>query len=405
MPNFIYQALDANGQTSNGVVAAPGRAAAIEQVVGRGLHPVKVEEKADRRGATGGLFPASGRVSAAQAETFTRELANLLTAGVSLSRALHILAREASSPAARKQWDHIREEVTGGAALADAMAGLPRTFTPVNVAMVRAGEQGGFLDVVLSQIADFRARERDLMGRVKAAMIYPAILATLMVGVVIFLLTYFIPKFTGIFDEFGAALPRLTQAIVLVSDAVRDYGLFVALAIVAAVILIRRSLGSDSGRRTMEKIVLGTPGLGVVSARFALVRFCRMLGTLIGSGVPLISALRTSRDALGNQTLHDAVTLAIEQVQQGESLARSLSTCPRLFPASVIEMIAIAEETGRLDKELVRLSTTYEAELDRRLRMLVSMLEPLLLFVMAAVVGTIVVGMLLPVFTLQDLIK
>jgi len=174
---------------------------------------------------------------------------------------------------------------------------------------------------------------------------------------------------------------------------------------VLVVVLLRRALASDSGRRTLERAVLAAPGLGQTMSRFALVRFCGMLGTLVGAGVPLIAALRVARAAIGNQILADAVARAIEEVQHGTPLARSLANCPELFPASVVEMVAVAEETGRLDKELVRLARNYESELDRRLRMLVSLAEPALLFMMASIIGTVVIGMLLPVFTLQDLIR
>jgi type II secretory pathway component PulF len=302
-------------------------------------------------------------------------------------------------------WSAIHDDVLNGTPLADAMAAWPAVFSTVNVAMVRAGETGGFLDVVLAHIAEFRARERDLLGKVKAALIYPAILSVLMVAVLIFLLTYFIPKFEVMFDDFGESLPVLTRIVVGISDVVVSYGAFVAVGVVVLIAMLRQALVTASGRRFTERTLLSTPAVGPVLARFALVRFCRMLGTLIGAGVPLVSALRVAREAIGNQTLSDAVTEAIEQVQSGEPLAKSLGRCPDLFPAAVIEMIAVAEESGRLDAELVRQAGSYELDLDRRLRMLVAVAEPALLFVMAAVVGTIVVGMLLPIFTLQDLIN
>jgi type II secretory pathway component PulF len=171
------------------------------------------------------------------------------------------------------------------------------------------------------------------------------------------------------------------------------------------VVLLRRAVKTESGRRAFERAVLGVPVLGRVVAHFALVRFTRMLGTLLGAGVPLVSSLRTAKEAIGNQTLADTVAHAIDEVQRGAPLSRSLATGGKLFPPSVIEMVAVAEETGRLDKELVRLSAAYEADLDRQLRMLVALAEPALLFMMAAVIGTVVVGMLLPIFNMQDLIK
>jgi type IV pilus assembly protein PilC len=316
-----------------------------------------------------------------------------------------LLRREASNKNARALWIAIHEDVIGGTALADALAKFPRSFSSVYVAMVRAGEAGGFLDVVLGQIADFRTREQDLKGKVKAAMIYPCILGLLAVGVMIFMLTFFIPRFSGIFAQFGSDLPLLTQFIIGVSHLVSHYGPFVAAGVILIVVIIRRALATETGRRRMEIAILGTPLLGQVVAHLALVRFSRMLGTLVGAGVPLIASLRVAREAIGNQTLADVVSSSIEQVQRGTALSKSLEGNPKLFPPSVVEMIAVAEETSRLDKELLRMSTAYESDLDRQLRMLVAVAEPVMLFMMAGIIGTIVVGMLLPVFNLQDLIK
>lgn len=404
MPLYAYTTLDAKGQSVSGSINAQGRAAALGELTRGGLIPITVTECKEPRQHAAAKRPAGGRVSHSAAEAFTRELSNLLAGGVALSRALHILARETSIAAAKKQWTAIHDDVVGGMPLADAMSKWPLSFPPVQVAMVRAGETGGFLDVVLDQIAEFRARERDLKSKVKGAMVYPAVLAVLAVGVLIFLMTYFIPKFSDIFKSFGGALPSLTKAIIAASGFVTSHGLVVAAAGVVIALVARRSAGSEGGRRAMERFFLWLPGVGTILARFALVRFCRMLGTLLGAGVPMITALKVAREAIGNQTLSDAVSVSIEEVQRGSSLSRSLAACARLFPPSVCEIIAVAEESARLDKELLRLAVANEAELDRRLRLLVSLAEPILLFVMASLVGTIVIGMLLPVFTLQELI-
>jgi type II secretory pathway component PulF len=415
MATFAYTALDAQGRQASGTITADSRGMALDLVAQQGLSPVSVDEQANGGGAhgtgsavsVGALWQALGgrtRVPQSAVEAFTRELANLLAAGLPLSRALHLLRREASHPAARTAWSTVHDDVVGGMPLADALAKWPRVFSTVYVAMVRAGEAGGFLDVVLQQIADFRSREQDLVGRVKAAMIYPCVLALLGCAVLVFLLTFFIPRFSTIFSEFGSELPWLTRVIVAASEGVLRYGLVLLVAAVLAVVGARRAIATDAGRRVLERVVLRLPGFGRVIARFALVRFCRMLGTLVGAGVPLISALRVAKEALGNQTLSDTVSHAIDEVQRGAPLARSLAVSAELFPASVIEMVTVAEETGRLDKELIRLSTAYEGDLDRRLRMLVALAEPALLFVMAGIIGTVVVAMILPVFTLWDVV-
>ncbi|MDY7010186.1 MAG: type II secretion system F family protein [Planctomycetota bacterium] len=405
MPVFAYTALDASGEKTSGTVPAQSRSAALEQVTQKGLVPVSMTEQQPAAVKRVISRRSSGRVSQANAEAFTRELANLLAAGVPMNRALNILCREATQPAAKKQWTAIHDDIAGGESLADAMNKWPRSFPAVQVAMVRAGETGGFLDVVLGQIADFRSRERDLKSKVKGALIYPAILTVLATGVLIFLMTYFIPRFTGIFADFGEALPALTRGIVAISLAITEHGLLILVGAALVVMLTRRVLMSESGRLATERLLLRIPALGRVLARFALVRFCRMLGTLLGAGVSLVASLRVAREAIGNQTLSDAMGLSIEQVQQGKPLSRSLASCEQLFPASVVEVIAVAEESGRLDIELKRLALVHEEELDRRLRMLVALAEPVLLFIMAGIVGTIVIGMLLPVFTLQEFIR
>jgi len=403
---FEYTAIGPSGQEVRGTIVCSGRPAAIEQVAALGLHPVVVEERTDARPVPRiGSLLVRGRVSQASVEAFIRELANLLSGGVPLSKALALLADEASQPAARAQWAAIRDDVANGSSLADALARWPRSFPAVYVAMVRAGETGGFLELVLEQIAEFRAREQELKNKVKSAMIYPIVLAVLASAVLTFLLTYFIPRFSAIFAEFGGALPWLTRAIVGASRAVIRYGWAMLIAIALAMVGLRRVMASDAGRRNFERLLLRTPWIGTVVARFALVRFCRMLGTLLGAGVPLVLGLRVAREAIGNQTLADAVTRALDEVQRGAPLARSLATSGTLFPPAVVEMVSVAEESGRLDKELVRIASAYESELDRRLNILVRLAEPALLFVMAAIVGTVVIGMLLPVFTLQELIR
>lgn len=404
MPQYSYTALNAAGAEVSGRTAGGSRAAVLDQLALEGLYPVSlepVEEKIVREERS--VF-GRRKVSRSQVDAFTRELANLLGGGVSLSRALNILSREASGPAARKQWTAIHDDVSEGMSLADALARWPRSFPPVYVAMVQAGELGGFLDVVLGQIADLRSREQDLKGRFISTLIYPMVLAVLAGFVLVFLLTFFIPRFSTMFAEMGSSLPWLTQAIVKASKAITHYGFVLLLAAVLLVVILKRAVSSASGRRSLERTLLAVPMVGRVLARFALVRFCRMLGTLLAAGVPLVTALQVARQAIGNQTLADTVTHAIEEVRRGTPLAHSLAAGSMLFPAAVVEMVAVAEETGRLSQELDRLANSYESELDRRLRTLVSLAEPALLFIMAAIVGTIVMGMLLPVFTLQELI-
>jgi type II secretory pathway component PulF len=420
MAVFEYKALQANGSVKMGKVDAGGRSEALSMVEALGLTPLKLSEV----GGTGvvaaaksnapktstamdklGLNFQSKKVSFTALEDFTRSLSSLLTAGVPLSRALTILYKECSNPVAGEKWKELYDMVVDGVSLAEAMSRSPGTFPRVYVAMVEAGEAGGFLDVVLGQIADFQSREKELRAKVMAAMMYPAVLLTLAIGVVIFLLVFFIPRFQTLFAGFDAALPMITQIIVGISDALRHYGLFLLGGIIVAIYFGRTWAASDKGRRSYENILLRTPVVGPLMAQIAMARFCRMLGTLLGAGVSLMSGLNVARRSLGYQTLIDMITDSTERVKKGESLAGALGNCRQIFTGSTLEMVSVAEESGRLDQELVRLATSTELNLDRQLKTAVSLAEPLLLFVIAGFIGTIFIGMVLPIFSIQDSIK
>ena len=429
MPSFQFKALQADGTISEGEIDAGGRQEAFRLMEDRGLRPIRL---AERNGASGApkappkkvakeapaepqgkasplsmklSFGGSNKVSARMLENFTRLLSSLLAAGVPLSRALVILCKEASAPVAAAKWKQVHDFVIDGMPLADAMAKSPETFPRVYVAMVEAGETGGFLDVVLGQIADFQAREKEMRGKVMTALLYPTILLVLALAVLVFLLVFFIPRFQTIFTGFGAKLPLLTQMIVSTSDVLRSYGLFIVLGLGITGIMIRSWVVSEQGRRAWEGLILRAPVVGPLVAQFAMSRFCRMLGTLLGAGVPLINGLNVARRSIGNQILVDAVSNSIERVKEGKPLGPSLGDCRTLFSGSTREMISVAEESGRLDQELVRIANVTEGDLDRQLKAAVAMAEPLMLFLIAGFIGTIFIGMVIPIFTLQDHIK
>ncbi len=413
MPLFLYKALQTDGTVTQGNVNADGRQEAFRQIEGLGLTPISLSAGTNGQATKNGeskkeisTMPwASKKIPARILENFTRLLSSLLAAGVPLSRALVILHREASTPLARTKWKEIHDSVVDGATLADTMARSPDTFPRVYVAMVEAGETGGFLDVVLAQVADFQAQEKELRSKVMAALLYPAILLTVALGVLTFLLVFFIPKLQPLFTEFGGHLPLLTRMIIAVSAVIRSYGLFVALGVFLGIYFARNWMRSQQGRRAWEHFLLRAPIVGKLVAQFAMARFCRMLGTLLAAGVPLINGLNVARKSIGNQILVDAVSESIERVKEGAALGPSLATCRELFAGSVLEMISVAEESGRLDQELIRLADVTERDLDRNLKMAVSLAEPLLLFFIAGFIGTIFVGMALPIFSLQDYIK
>lgn len=435
MPIFQYKAIQNDGTVAQGELEATGRSDAFKTMEARGLRPVRLAES---QGATSGRrHPVEARprrnesaekakepvdraaertvksavsfggkkITAGMLENFTRLLSSLLAAGVPLSRALVILHKEASTSAARDQWKLIHDRVIDGIPLASAMAQSPETFPRVYVAMVEAGEAGGFLDLVLGQIADFQAREKDMRGKVMTALLYPVILLALAIGVLIFLLVFFIPRFQTIFEGFGAKLPLLTEIIVGVSAFMRSYGLLLGVGVAVLIYLIRSWFVSENGRRVWEGWILRTPVVGSLVAQFAMARFSRMLGTLLGAGVPLINGLNVARRSIGNQILVDAVSNSIDRVKEGKPLGPSLGECRALFSGATLEMISVAEESGKLDSELVRIANVTEGDLDRQLKTAVALTEPIMLFFIAAFIGTIFIGMVIPIFSLQDHIK
>ena len=436
MPVFAYKALQTDGSAIDGELEAGGRNEALRQMDLRGLRPIRLVERTGKDGKPAGSRPSprrhskeksparetaghestqespnkilpggKGKVTARMLENFTRLLSSLLAAGVPLSRALTILQREAANPTARAKWKQVHDLVVDGMSLADAMARSPETFPKVYVAMVEAGETGGFLDVVLAQISDFQAREKEMKGKVMTAMLYPVILLGLALVVLTGLLVFFIPRFQTIFASFGGKLPLITQIIINTSDIMRAYGVFMLFGIVIVAYLMRNWVASENGRRQWEGLILRAPVIGPLVAQFAMTRFCRMLGTLLGAGVPLIIGLNVARRSIGNQILVDAVSDSIELVKEGQQLGPSLSNCRTLFNGSTTEMISVAEESGKLDAELVRLAMVTEGDLDRQLKATVALAEPLLLFMIASFIGVIFIGMALPIFSLQDHIK
>ncbi|KAB2671271.1 MAG: type II secretion system F family protein [Verrucomicrobia bacterium] len=449
MASFHYRALQPNGSVAEGRLDAGNRTEALRLIESKGLRPIRLDENgagapstpssrpAARKEPAPGPKPASkpaakppakpaakdgpqeakgavespgpgaakGAITQRVLENFTRLLASLLAAGVPLSRALVILQREAANPAAGAQWKEIHDLVVDGLSLAEAMGRAPKVFPRVYVAMVEAGETGGFLDLVLSQIADFQAREKEMKSKVMTALLYPAILLVLALGVLVFLLVFFIPRFQPIFASFGAELPLLTRMIIGVSEVLRGYGLLIVAAIVVAGASFRTWLVSAAGKRAWEGAILRAPVVGPLVAQFAMSRFCRMLGTLLGAGVPLVNSLNVARRSIGNQILVDAVSNSIDRVKEGKQLGPSLGDCRTLFSGSTLEMISVAEESGKLDRELVRLADTTEGDLDRQLKTSVALAEPLMLFLIAGFVGVIFIGMVIPIFSLQEHIK
>jgi general secretion pathway protein F/type IV pilus assembly protein PilC len=402
MPDFAYTARSAQGQDSTGVISAGSRREAIALLAQKSLFPLKVEA-AVATGTGGFRWPIRKRVkSEVLADTFT-QMADLLSNGVSLLDALDILAKQALEPRLASVLSDVRGAVADGTSLDSAFAAHPQVFSPLAISMIRAGLEGAFLEEALERIASFLRKQEALRGKIVGSMTYPAILAVVGVGVTIFLVVFVVPMFQEFFDRLersGTGLPLVTIILVASSNLMVRYGVFVAAGVVTVVVLLRKWMTTASGRAWADHWKLKIPVIGKIFHDTAVARFCRVLGTLLRNGVPLLTSLRISSESTGNQLLQKAVLQSVDTVSAGDSLSRPLTACG-LIPPQVMAMIRVAEEANTLDEVLVRIADRIDERIERQLDMMVRMVEPVMLLVIGTMVLFIIIGVLLPVFDLN----
>ncbi|MCU0960512.1 MAG: type II secretion system F family protein [Pirellulaceae bacterium] len=402
MPDFAYTARSVQGQDSSGVISAGSRREAIALLAERSLFPLRVEAQAaagERRIAFGLRRSIKSEVLA---DTFT-QLSDLLSNGVPLLESLDILARQAFDPRLGAILQDVRTQVADGTALDTALASHPRVFTPLAISMVRAGLEGAFLEEALERIASFLRKHEALRMKIIGSMTYPAILAVVGVGVTIFLVSFVVPMFQGFFDRLersGTGLPWITVLLVTSSEILVRYGLIIGGAVVAVVLALRRWTQTPGGRAWMDRWKLKIPLAGKIFHDTAVARLCRVLGTLLRNGVPLLTALRISSESTGNRLLQQAVLASVDTVSSGDTLSRPLAACG-LIPSQIMAMIRIAEEANTLDEVLVRVADRIDERIERQLDIMVRMVEPVMLLLIGTMVLFIIVGILLPVFDLN----
>ncbi|MHB0956025.1 MAG: type II secretion system F family protein [Pirellulaceae bacterium] len=402
MPEFAYTARSVQGQDSSGVISAGSRREAIALLAQKSLFPLQVDVKA-AAGARRLRLPFGRRVkSDVLADMFT-QLSDLLSNGMPLLESLDILAQQSIDPRLAVVLGEVRSQVANGTGLDAALAGHPTIFSPLAISMVRAGLEGAFLEEALERISSFLRTQEALRMKVISSMTYPAILAVVGVGITIFLVTFVVPMFQEFFDRLersGTGLPLVTILLVATSQFLVRYGIFAAAGVVAVVIGVRKWMRTPRGRTLVDRWKLKIPVAGKIFHDTAVARFCRVLGTLLRNGVPLLTALRISSESTGNQLLQRAVLESVETVSAGDSLSRPLAACG-LIPAQTMAMIRVAEEANTLDEVLVRIADRIDQRIERQLDMMVRMVEPAMLLVIGSMVLFIIVGVLLPVFDLN----
>lgn len=399
MPSYTYRAVGGEGKPVSGILTAENYQVALRMLEEKALFPIKVTEGIEQSKLSMGR---SRKVKTHHLTVFYSQLADLLRAGVPMLRALDVLSRQASQGALPQIIKELREDVAGGMGLGEGMAKHPTAFSPLHASMVRAGEQGGFLEEVLQRISIFLEKQDELRNKIRGAMIYPCILVVMGSLIVLLLMLVFVPKLRSHLrpETFNV----LTHVVFWLSDVLRDhYILLMGCAVglwMGAVTLVR----TEWGRRTFERFKLRAPVLGGLLTMVALCRFCRILGTLLHNGVPILQALKVSRDSAGNEMLAKVIEQAGESVRKGAALSKPLGDSG-LFPPAVVDMIAVAEESNNLESVLVQIAETNEVRTARSVEMAVKVLEPLLLVVMAVVVFCIAVALLLPILTMGSTIR
>jgi general secretion pathway protein F len=395
---FQYIARTAAGQTVSGAIQADSEGAVVRALDEKRLFPVRVTEQ-----AAGGRAATTGRVKPRDVGILYGQLADLLRADVPVLRALEIMTRSTTNRRLAAIVVNVRDDVAAGRPLAESMAVHGQVFTPLHVAMIRAGERAGFLEDVLSNLADLVERQDELQSKIVGAMAYPVLLAVLGTVIITLVLALLVPQFRPLFDGLPK-IPAPTRMLFVLSDAIRWAWPVVVLLAVIGVGGGWAFLASPYGRRAWDRWRLRIPFMGRALRLLAITRFCRVLGMMIKNGVPLLQALAISKDATGSVTLAEGIEAAAENVRAGETLAEPLKACG-FFPAEILEMIAVAEESNQLEKTLLGIADTVERRTNRQVDLVVRLIEPGILVVMATGIGFFGVSLIYPIVTMAGAMK
>lgn len=396
---FAYKAKDNNGKLTEGMVEAPDEKAAIARLRGQRLSvtEIKAGGKSGKQGKKGGSIDNKDVV------IFSRQLSTLVSSGVPIVQGLTILSEQAEAPNFKLVLGALRTDIEAGLSIADAMKKHPNAFTELYVAMIRAGEVGGILDTILERLSAYLEANEALKAKVKAAMMYPAVVFSAAGLITIFLVVFVIPIFKDIFAGFGAELPFITQMLINISDFMRSKILYLLPIIVGGGWGFRRWMKTEKGQWKVDEISLKLPIFGILLKKVAIAKFSRTLGTLIKSGVPILQGLETVAKTAGNKVIEAAIDNSQKSIKEGGRISDPLKKA-NIFPPMVIQMISVGEETGGLDNMLTKIADFYDQEVDTAVKGLTSMLEPLIMIFLGVVIGTIVIAMFMPMFSLGEMV-
>ena len=409
MPVYEYRALDIKGKSLKGIIDAESVFAARQRLRETNIFPVDLKETSaeeKNKAPTGrSIYALFNRVSLQEVSVMTRQLATLLGASLPLVPSLTALISQTTNPRLKKTLAQIKEEVNEGKSLARSISNYPGIFSPFYINMVRAGEASGALDIVLERVADFNESQQALRGKIKAALAYPLFMFLIGSIVLFFLTTFIVPKITGIFSEMHQTLPGITIFLISISGFLKSFWPAIVLIIIGSFIGLRYMFTKTlRGQYLWDKIKLKMPLFGSLTHKMAVARFSRTLGTLLESGVPMLTALSIVKNIVNNRLIADSIAEASRDVEEGQNLSATLSRS-RLFPPIVTQMISAGEQSGTLEKMLYKVSDSLETEVESNITMMTSMLEPVMILVMGLLVGFIVISILLPIFEMNQLIR
>jgi type IV pilus assembly protein PilC len=421
MPRFAYIALDLRGQESTGLVEAVSSSDAIGQLRQAGFFPTGVYEEGQGIGPEKKLRRSAKTVAPAGAGTkrkgivlfqkktvkaktlmvFTRQLATLIDAGLPLLRGLNVLAKQERDVLLKNTINQVSDSVQGGSTFSESLALHPKIFNKLFVNMVKAGELGGVLELVLGRLAEFQEKAQKVKNKVKSAMIYPVIVLSLAMVIMAFLFVFIVPKFAAIFHDMlgDKPLPAITQFVIGISGFMQHHWLVLIGAIVALIAGYKFVARTLAGRAVIDRLALRAPLFGDLTRKSSISRFARTLGTLVTSGVPILQALNITRETAGNTVIAHAISRVHDSVKEGESIVQPLEASGA-FPPMVISMVDVGEETGQLPEMLLKIAEVYDDEVDNSVAGLTSMLEPIMIVMLAFIVGTIVIALFMPLISI-----
>ncbi len=402
MATYVFKAMDLSGAKATGQVEAESKQSVSDQLKSRGLIVLEIKDKA---GSAELKLPFGGKIKSDDLTIMTRQLATMVSSGMTILRALYVLESQTENKALTEVLVGIRKDVEAGLPLSDAMERHPKVFNPLYVAMTRAGETGGILESSLVRVADQLESDAALRRQVKSAMVYPIVVLTFAFAVLTGLVVFIVPVFVGVFKQFGGDLPAITKLTVGLSHLMTTYWWALIAVAVGSASAFRRWKASDKGRRQWDRFRLRLPmKIGDIVQKVALARWSRTLSALVTAGVPILQALEITGKTAGNTVIEEAMADVIENVKRGGTIAAPLKEAP-VFPGMVVHMLGVGEETGALEHMLTKIADFYEEQVEAAVKALTSILEPIMLVFVGGIVGFIVISMYLPLFKVYDQIK